>query len=84
MVEELYASLAFPSIDLLHSGDILPGFFPSALRGCSLSGERARRSNGDPAELGSDDLGREKDFLLGVILRLLPGENVWVAWLEPG
>jgi len=69
---------------LLHRGEILPGFLFSALRGWSLSGDRARRSNGDPAELGSDDLGREKDFLLGVMLRLLPGEKVWVTLLEPG
>lgn len=56
----------------LHRGEMVAGFFPSALRGCSRSGESARRRSGDPAELGSADLGREKDFLFGV--RLEPGE----------
>ena len=68
-----------------HKGEIVVAFFPSAERGCNLSGLRARRSNGDPAELGSADLGREKDFLFGVRLeRLVPGEKVWVALEEPG
>ena len=56
----------------LHRGEMDICFLPSALRGWSLSGERARRRRGEPAELGSADLGREKDFLLGV--RLEPGE----------
>ena len=34
--------------------------------------------------LGSADLGRENDFLLGVRLRLLPGEKDCVALEEPG
>jgi len=68
-----------------HKGEMVVAFLPSAERGCSLSGLRARRSNGDPAELGSADLGREKDFLFGVRLeREVPGENVWVALEEPG
>ena len=47
----------------------------SADLGWRRSGLRARRSSGDP---GSVDLGREKDFLLGVRLEtlLLPGEKV--------
>ena len=60
------------------------GFFPSALLGCNLSGESARLRRGEPAELASVDLGREKDFLLGVRLMLLPGEKVWVALEDPG
>lgn len=68
-----------------HKGEIVVAFLPSAERGCSLSGLRARRSRGDPAELGSADLGLEKDFLFGVRLeRDVPGENVWVALEDPG
>ena len=46
-------------------------------------GLRARLRRGEP---GSVDLGREKDFLLGVMLdRLaLPGEKVWVTLEDPG
>jgi len=52
-------------------------FFPSAERGCRRSGLRARRRRGDPAELGSADLGLEKDFLVGVRLEKGdPGEKV--------
>ena len=76
--------LPLPTSALLHRGEMAVGFLPSALRGWSRSGERARRSSGDPAELGSADLGREKDFLLGVRERLLPpGEKVCVAFEEP-
>ena len=57
-------------------------FLTSALRGWRRSGERARLRRGDPAELGSADFGREKDFLLGV--RLEPGEYVCVVLEEPG
>lgn len=68
-----------------HRGEIVVAFFPSAERGCKRSGLSARRSKGDPAELGSADLGREKDFLFGVRLeREVPGEKVWVALEEPG
>jgi len=68
-----------------HNGEMVVAFLPSADRGWSLSGLSARRSNGDPAELGSADLGREKDFLFGVRLeRDVPGENVWVALEDPG
>lgn len=68
-----------------HKGEMVVAFFPSAERGCKRSGLRARRNNGDPAELGSADLGREKDFLFGVRLeRLVPGEKVCVALEEPG
>lgn len=82
--EELYDILP-PDRALLHRGEIVVGFLPSALRGCSRSGDSARRKSGEPAELGSPDLGREKDFLLGVRLRLLPpGEKVCVALEEPG
>lgn len=68
-----------------HRGEMVVAFFPSAERGCSRSGLRARRSRGDPAELGSADLGREKDFLFGVRLeREVPGEKDWVMLEEPG
>jgi len=61
-------------------GEIVVTFLPSAERGCSLSGDRARLRRGDPAELGSADLGLEKDFLLGVRLEKGdPGEKVCVA-----
>ena len=73
-----------PPSALLHSGEMVVGFLPSALRGCKRSGDSARRSNGEPVVFGSADFGREKDFLLGVRLRLLPGEKVWVALEEPG
>jgi hypothetical protein len=56
----------------LHRGEMEMSFLPSELRVLSRSGERARRSRGEPAGLGSTDLGREKDFLLGV--RLEQGE----------
>jgi len=60
-----------------HSGEIAATFFPSADRGCNRSGLRARRRRGDPAELGSADLGLEKDFLVGVRLEKGdPGEKV--------
>lgn len=58
-------------------GDILGVFLvASAERGCNLSGLRALLKRGEPAELGSADLGLEKDFLLGV--RLERGEKVCV------
>jgi hypothetical protein len=66
-------------------GEMVVAFLPSAERGWSRSGLRARRRRGDPAELGSADLGREKDFLLGVRLeRDVPGEKVWVTLEDPG
>ena len=80
---ELYESL-LPTSALLHSGEIVVDFLPSALRGCSRSGERARRSSGEPSVFGSADFGREKDFLFGVRLCTLPGEKDWVALEEPG
>lgn len=68
-----------------HRGEIAATFFPSAERGWRRSGLRARRRRGDPAELGSADLGREKDFLVGVREEKgEPGEKVWVAWEAPG
>lgn len=64
---ELYDSL-LPTRALLHKGDIVVDFLPSALLGCSRSGDKARRSSGEPKVFGSADLGREKDFLFGVRL----------------
>ena len=80
---ELYDSL-LPTRALLHKGDIVVDFLLSALLGCSRSGDRARRSSGEPKVFGSADLGREKDFLLGVRLWTLPGENDCVALEAPG
>lgn len=54
----------------LHSGEIVVLFFPSDDLGWILSGERARRRSGDP---GSADLGRLKDFLAELGVRLAPG-----------
>lgn len=69
-----------------HSGEMDCVFLRppvSADLGWSLSGLRALLSNGEP---GSVDLGREKDFLLGVrlVTLALPGEKVWVAFDDPG
>jgi len=80
--EVVVAELSFPEgTDTLQGGEqrgeMLGVFLAvSAERGCSLSGLRARRRRGEPAELGSADFGLEKDFLLGV--RLESGEKVWV------
>lgn len=66
-------------------GEIVVAFLPSAERGWRRSGLRARRRRGEPAELGSADFGREKDFLLGVRLdNDVPGEKVCVTLEEPG
>lgn len=60
-----------------HRGEIAGTFLPSADRGWRRSGLSARRRRGDPAELGSADLGLEKDFLVGVRLEKGdPGEKV--------
>lgn len=58
--------------DGLHRGEMgaAAAFLASAERGWSRSGERARRSKGDP---GSADLGRLKDFLAEPGVRHDPG-----------
>ena len=62
--------------DGLQRGEIVVFFLPSTLEhlgGCSLSGDRALRSKGDP---GSADLGRLKDDFLAVTefgVKLAPG-----------
>ena len=57
-------------------------FFPSTdLGGCNLSGDNARRSNGEP---GSADFGRLKeDFFAEFGVKLAPGLYVCVVFEAP-